>query len=78
MVQFYMAVKTWRSAEYFMCLLSLAIMLFIDIEHLTLVVDVSVYRAKLGAMNINGKNQFSFNSTCLKLLLKTYGNPSNC
>ena len=51
-----MAVKTWRSAEYFMCLLSLALMLFIDIEHLTLVVDVSVYRAKLGAMNINGKN----------------------
>ena len=53
-----MAMKTWkwRCAEYFMCLLSLAIMLFIYIENLTSVIDVSIYRLKLGTMNKNGNN----------------------
>lgn len=53
-----MAMKTWKwiSAEYFMCPLSLAIMLFIDIEILTSVVDVSIYRSKLDTMNKNGNN----------------------
>lgn len=53
-----MAIKTWkwRSAKYFMPLLSLTIMLFIDIENLTSVVDVSIYRSKLGTMNKNGNN----------------------
>lgn len=31
-------------------------MLFIDIENLTSVVDVSIYRSKLGTMNQNGNN----------------------
>ena len=34
----------------------LTIMLFTDIESLTSVVDVSIYRPKLGTVNKNGNN----------------------